>query len=243
MAKTDIEEKIEREIWEVLRQLKRDHILTTETKNIFYEVVDYPENKEYPSKDNQRKIIQKLYDAGVISIYHYHYASPKSPYNNALFAEITGAKPTIYEIKLVEEKFDDMFSKYQNKFSNTHISIDTKKKDNLYVNEEGEGIFRYKGRILPFSDNFPCKVFKVLYKLLPEGGEVTYTDLEIAIQKMIPEKKNLTKQEMRKFILTNLTDRYNGFMAVMKIRETMYDEKNLIWTKRGKAIVFNNKKQ
>jgi hypothetical protein len=239
---TEIEAKIEREIWEVLKQIKQDLILAFENQSFLYEVIEREKNKEYPSVENQRKIIDKLARLCVIKIHRKNYAPPSSPYNNSFLAEIMGTKPWSYEITIPKKEFDEFFFEYRNKFSNSPLPLEQGKPETpVYITKEAD-IFRYNGSVLPNSNTYSWRVFRALYKLLPNGGDVSYADLSKEIRAQIPEKKKLTEVEMRKFISANLTDRHNGFLNVVKIRENMPNGLPLIVAKRGKGIFFNNKK-
>jgi hypothetical protein len=240
--KLSIEEKIERETWEVLKQLKRDFFLTPKDRYVNYEVITPDGNPDYPAPADQRKIITRLEHMGALKIHQKNYFnSTPTIYETPMFGEIQGNKPKGYQLDMNENDFGKTFSEYENRFSSIAPQVTTKKPDEHYIVKDGEG-FRYKGVLLSFSDNFACKVFRALYDLAPDGGEVLYAKLEEQIQKTILEKKNLSGEKMRKFILSNLTDKHNGFLYSMNIRENMPNGKPLIWIKRGKAVVFNNKK-
>jgi hypothetical protein len=112
----------------------------------------------------------------------------------------------------------------------------------FYVTKKDDD-FYYKGLHVLASKkkNDYYKVFCALYAKLPEGGEVQYKELIAEIKSRMPEQKNKTVDEMRKFIQRNLTDRSNGFMRYAKIAETEDNGKPLISISRGSGVVFNNK--
>ncbi len=109
-----------------------------------------------------------------------------------------------------------------------------------YITKSGDD-FLYKGRHLQLSkksDHY--QVFSALYALIPLGGEIEYAKLGQEVQSRVSKAKRYTKDKLQKFLLTNLTDRSNGFMHYAKIPETEDNGKPLISVKRGIGITFNN---
>jgi hypothetical protein len=102
--------------------------------------------------------------------------------------------------------------------------------------------FYYKGDLRTLSKKPDWyKVFCALYDLIPEGGEVPYTKLGGQIKSKIKKTKNYNAKTMRKFILTNLTDKSNSFLHYANIPENEDNGKPLLYVNRGTGIVFNNK--
>ncbi len=109
-----------------------------------------------------------------------------------------------------------------------------------YITKSGDD-FLYKGKHLQLSkksDHY--QVFSALYALLPQGGEIDYGKLGQEVQSRIFKAKRYAKDRLQKFLLTNLTDRSNGFLHYAKIPETEDNGKPLISVNRGIGITFNN---
>jgi len=109
-----------------------------------------------------------------------------------------------------------------------------------YITKENDD-FRYKGRLLQLSkraDHY--QVFSALYALLPGGGEIDYGKLGQEVRSRVSKAKRYDKDRLQKFLLTNLTDRHNGFMHYAEIPETEDNGKPLISVNRGVGITFNN---
>lgn len=130
----------------------------------------------------------------------------------------------------IQEKGIDLNHKYENDNPNT-----------LYITKKNDD-FYYKGKYLDISKTAEYyQVFYSLFAKLPNGGEVSYKDLIAEIKSRMPEQKNKTNDEMRKFIQRNLTDKNNGFKRYAEIPKTEDNGKPLIAVVRGSGIVFNNK--
>lgn len=115
-----------------------------------------------------------------------------------------------------------------------------KNNSKLYITKENDD-FRYKGKLLQLSkraDHY--QVFCALYALLPNGGEIDYTKLGQEVRSRVSKAKRYDKDRLQKFLLTNLTDRNNGFMHYAEIPETEDNGKPLISVNRGIGITFNN---
>lgn len=109
-----------------------------------------------------------------------------------------------------------------------------------YITKEGDD-FRYKGRLLQLSkraDHY--QVFCALHALLPNGGEIGYIKLGQEVRSRVSKAKRYDKDRLQKFLLTNLTDRSNGFMHYAEIPETEDNGRPLISVNRGIGISFNN---
>ena len=122
-------------------------------------------------------------------------------------------------------------------------SIINKKPSNFYIIDDN-GYFKFNGlflKNLSKEANYYI-VFSALFRLLPYGGEIDYNDLIPEIKKMIPKKKNMSREEFIGFILRNLTDEHNGFLHYAKIKNQVIGGGKLIEPKRGKGIRFNNSK-
>jgi len=117
----------------------------------------------------------------------------------------------------------------------------SKKSGEFRITKTGDD-FYYKGDLRATSkDNDWYKVFCALYDLIPDGGEISYSKLGTQIKSKIRKAKNFNAEVMRKFILTNLTDRSNGFMHYAGIPATEDNSKPLLYPNRGKGIIFNNR--
>ena len=227
-----IEEKIEREIWAVLKQLKRDSILAPDGYYFKYEVVN-SKNNEYPVSPSQIKIIEKLVSQKALDIRDIYYVgSSYSPLDAAI--KMQGGRPTGFLLDIKDDVFNQVFSEYENKYS----SEETENPDNFYIIKKG-GDFIYKGKILNIGDILPYKVFSILFNLRPRGGEVSYSELGSKIKSGL---KTTSISDMNKFITTNLNDKSNGFVHYAECPEREENGRPLLSVKRGKAIVFNNKK-
>ncbi len=228
-----IEERIDLETWEVLQQIKQDFILTPEDQYVPYEVVDREANKQYPSKDNQIKIIEKLEHQKIVEV--------KKRYYLTLSIVWQGRKPQGFVLNIIEDKFNEIFEAYGKKYSD-HEAYKKDRRDEFYLTKEGDD-FYYKGGLLNLSKKGdPYKVFCALYSILPEGGEIGYEQIEKEIRSRVPKTKKYLKSQIRKFLLTNLTDRSNGFLRYAKIPETEDSGKPLLSSLRGEGIAFNNRK-
>ena len=235
----DIEEKIKRETWEVLKQLKIDMLLTPDSEHVRYDILSREDNINYPSLENQRKIINKLQSIGVLEIVRTGYLPTDMGYigSNPLL-ELQGYKPKNIIIKIKEEMFKKIFSEYEKNYS----SMDDVKNINLYITKKDDD-FYYNGLLIKRTNNNPYKVFNALYDRLQFGGEIPYKELGKDIKSLIKTTKNYTELEMTSFIQRNLTDKNNGFLHYANIKENEDNGKPLISVVRGKGIIFNNKKR
>ncbi len=110
----------------------------------------------------------------------------------------------------------------------------------LYITKKDDD-FWYKGRRLNLSKNTDYyHAFAALYAKLPEGGEISYSDLGTEIESRVFKARGKSTDEMRKFIQRNLTDRSNGFTRYASIPETEDNGKPLIEVVRSTGVVFNN---
>lgn len=111
----------------------------------------------------------------------------------------------------------------------------------FYVTKKNDDFF-YNGDILILSKSADYyKVFCALYAKLPNGGEISYPKLIDEVRGRISKTKSKSDEWVQKFIVTNLTDKSNGFMHYAVIKPTETNQKPLISVIRGKGICFNNK--
>lgn len=236
----NIEEKIELETWELLKQLKADICLTLEDQYVTYEVIEY-RNKKYPDLDNQRKIIYKLENLGILKIHKKNFFGTRTSFMEvaSMVAEYQGAKPLGFLLNIDKDKFKEIFNEYEKKYSKDDpVEIESVK---VHI-EKKDDDFYYSGKLLNISkNNDPYKVFSSLYALLPRGGEIGYEDLGKEVKSRIQKTKNYDDKKMNRFIQNNLTDKSNGFMRYAKIPNTENNGKPLIYTKRSEGLYFNNK--
>ncbi len=233
-----IEEKINEETWEVLKQLKRDFLLTPKDRYVRYEVVSVEEGSKYPWPENQRKIVDKLENLGAIKILRKNYV----PGNPLMLGGMSGLgqygfKALSINIEIVERVFEKLFSEYEKKYAVFEI-----KSSNSFYVEKRENDFFYNGIRIEIGNNDPHKVFSTLYEKLPYGGEIKYEDLGEAIKQSIKKTKNYSKDAMKSFIQRNLTDKTNGFINYGEIKQNEDNGKPLISVSRGYGIIFNNQK-
>lgn len=237
MSIVSIEERVEREIWEVLKQLKNDWILTPADEYVAYEITTQERPPKYPSNDNQVKIIHKLKSSGILKIKSENYFSVKPHILNSVL-DLPQSKPKAFFLDINDEEFERFFSDYQEKHINETDDIES----DFYINKKGED-FLYNGKILEISKTaLYYKIFCVLFNLLPKGGKISYKDFIEAIQKEVQETRNYTSPRMRKLIPANLTDKSNGFLRYAGIPEVQNNGKKILATERGKGIIFNNRK-
>jgi hypothetical protein len=137
--------------------------------------------------------------------------------------------------------------RFENSIQEKGIDLNHKfpegKPSGFYITKQ-EDDFYYKGKRLNISKNADySKTFAALYALLPEGGEVAYTDLIGEVKSRIPKLKHegRSDDDVRKFIQRNLTDKGNGFLRYAGIPETEDNGKPLIEVVRGTGIAFHNK--
>lgn len=112
-------------------------------------------------------------------------------------------------------------------------------KSELYITKS-KGYFLYKGQKIEnlSEDADYYKVFSILFDLLPDGyGLVSYATLEKKVCEHISKTKVMSQVKLRAFIQRNLTDMQNGFLRYAKITDP-----NLLKSKTGKGIEFNNQK-
>ena len=237
---TNIEEKIELEIWEVLQQLKRDILLTAQNRRTIYEVIEYHNNNGYPDLDSQRKIIYKLDDLRIINIAKKHYVNPRGSIVDSanMTFELRGDKPKGFLLDIFKDKFDEIFNEYEKKYSNNKKISG----EDFYITKNNDD-FYYKGKLLEISkDNDYYNIFCSIYALIPKGGEISYEEIAEEIKSRIKKTKNYSTEQIRKLILTNTTDKSNGFMYYANIPNTEDNGKPLLSSIRDKGIYFNNKK-
>lgn len=137
--------------------------------------------------------------------------------------------------------------RFENSIQEKGIDLNHKfpegKPSGFYITKQDDD-FCYKGKRLNLSKNADyTKTFAALYALLPEGGEVAYADLIGEVKSRISKLKHeeRTDDDVRKFILRNLTDKGNGFLRYAGIPETEDNGKPLIEVVRGTGIAFHNK--
>lgn len=142
-----------------------------------------------------------------------------------LLSEVNGGTP----LSDIEKKIKEL---NENQNDGHHFYI-TKKDDD----------FLYNGNMLILSKSADYyKVFCALYAKIPNGGEVSYSKLIDEVRGRIPKTKSKSDQWVQKFIVTNLTDKSNGFMHYAEIIDpTETNQKPLLSVIRGKGICFNNK--
>jgi hypothetical protein len=104
----------------VLKQLKRDFVLTPNNKPLIYEIVFETKNTSYPSPDDQRKIIYKLEQLEILEIIKKHYINSRGSTldgGNSAF-ELQGAKPKGFLLNIIENEFNKTFINYEQKYIN-----------------------------------------------------------------------------------------------------------------------------
>ncbi|MDE2011100.1 MAG: hypothetical protein KGI61_02895 [Patescibacteria group bacterium] len=145
--------------------------------------------------------------------------------------------------KVIHEHTHHFDNNIQEKDMVLNHRYDGTKPDSFYIIKKGDD-FYYNGLpILASKKNTDYyKVFCALYAKLPEGGKVPYKVLIAEIVSRMPEMKNKSDDEMRKFIQRNLTDKNNGFIRYADIPETEDNGHPLISVVRGSGVLFNNKK-
>lgn len=238
---TNIEEKIERETWEVLQQLKQDLLLTHKSRYVLYEVVEKHENDAYPTPNNQRKIIEKFELLGVLKIIKINYLSSEGSVIDSPIFAIQGVKPKGFLVDIIGDSFEKIFVEYEKRHSLKNTFGKNLGDIKYYITKKNDN-FSYNGKLLNLrTKNDVYKVFCSLYAHLPEGGKIDYKNLGKEIKSRIPKTKNYSEQKMRKFISANLTDRSNGFVHYAHISETEDNGKPLISTVRAEGIIFNNR--
>jgi hypothetical protein len=145
--------------------------------------------------------------------------------------------------KVVHEHTHRFENSIQEKGIDLNHKFPDSKPRGFYITKQ-EDDFYYKGKRLNISKNADYfKTFVALYALLPEGGEVAYADLIGEVKSRIPKLKHEERSDddVRKFILRNLTDKGNGFLRYAGIPETEDSGKPLIEVIRGTGIAFHNK--
>jgi hypothetical protein len=238
MTSLQIEEALEKEIWEMLKQLKIDLILTPDDEYVIYEVMKR-ETSNYPSPENQRKILNKLQSLEAIKIVRKNYLSVNNELSlsgNAF--EMQGLKPRWFFLKIIDDKFNPLFQDYGQKYSHG----DTEEIVDLYVKKIGDA-FYYNGALIQSSyKNDAFRVFSVLYDLMENGGTISYEELGKSIKNTISKTKSFSQTQMQKFIQLNLTDKTNGFIERANLKSIESNGKPLLEIERGYGIIFNNKK-
>jgi hypothetical protein len=113
--KNKIETQIDLWMWEVLKQIKKDRLLTPKENHVRYDIAIDNRPSTYPSLEDQRMIIKKLHYYGVIKVCSRHYGNPDSMFDvmTSPAKAMNGEKPTGFDIDIVEEKFNEMFSEYE----------------------------------------------------------------------------------------------------------------------------------
>lgn len=147
---------------------------------------------------------------------------------------------------VVKKVVHEHVHRFENSAQEKAIILNHKHEDNkpnmTYITQKGDD-FYYKGKYLKLSKNAEYySVFCSLYAKLPDGGEVSYKELNTEIQSRLPKTKSKTDEEMRKFIQSNLTDTSNGFVRYAKIPQSEDNGKPLIEIMRGSGVRFNNKR-
>jgi hypothetical protein len=135
--------------------------------------------------------------------------------------------------------------RFENSIQEKDIALNHKfpeqKPSGFYITKKDDD-FWHKGRRLNLSKSADYnQVFAALYAKLPEGGEISYSDLGTEIESRLFKAKGKSADEMRKFIQRNLTDRSNGFVRYASIPETEDNGKPLIEVVRNSGVRFNNK--
>jgi len=119
----------------------------------------------------------------------------------------------------------------------------TDKSNAFYLVKIGDE-FRYNNRALQLNKNtdyYHC--ICALYSISGgSGGYVDYQTLIDVILRLIPSKKMYPRNEIIKFIQTNLTTKDNGFIKKAEIKEIEDNGVPLIRVEHGTGINFNNRK-
>jgi hypothetical protein len=152
----------------------------------------------------------------------------------------TAASAEAIAQKVIHEHTHRFENSIQEKGIDLNHKFPEQKPSGFYITKK-EDDFWYKGRRLNLSKNTDYyQVFAALYAKLPEGGEISYSDLGKEIESRLFKAKGKAADEMRKFIQRNLTDRSNGFTRYASIPETEDNGKPLIEVVRSTGVVFNN---
>ncbi len=239
MIESELELKIERWKWEVLKQLKNDSIIDNEYRYFRYEVKSGTKNTTYPSPDNQIKIIKNFELKGMLEIKSRYYILANGTTTDNELWENYGFKPISLLLELKQKTFDRVFTEYEKKFPNEN-DVGITNKGEFYITKDNENYY-YKGKLLKISDNYPCNVFLILFDICGEDGFITYKDFGKEIRDRIPRKNKLTEKEMQKFIQQSITDKNNGFTHCVKIPLSISSQRKLFKAIPRKGIEFNNR--
>ena len=110
-----IEEKIDLETWEVLKQLKGDFVITPKNEPTVYEIHFGKTKTNYPSPERQIKILHLIKKMGVFNMNIQDFVGIKGSainiVNDAL--QSSGEKPKSFRLNINKNKFNRLFSKYE----------------------------------------------------------------------------------------------------------------------------------
>lgn len=138
------EQKIAKEIWFVLQQLKEDYLLTPDNKYVNYEVEHSHQNSGYPSVHNQLKIIKKLEHLQAIKVIREYFFTRRGTTIGDSFdiGKYQDVDPKGMLIDILRPKFDELYGEYSH-LSAEPITLTTEmrkyvievKDRNIWVNE------------------------------------------------------------------------------------------------------------
>lgn len=107
----DQEHKIGREICLVLERLQEDILLTPAGEFVVYEVARTHPNPDYPSAQNQLKILHKLQSLGALKIVRTSSLSPGTPAMLENVLEFYGFTPTSFVLDILPQ-FEEIYASY-----------------------------------------------------------------------------------------------------------------------------------
>lgn len=239
MKSTSIEQRIEGEIWEMLKELRNNLFLASDSKYVLYDISQRDQNSNYPSTENQRKILDKFEYLHVLKIVRKNYLSENDHFGfDNKFFELKGLKPRGVRVSIDIDKFDLIFQEYALKYSHD----ENERPVDLYITKDND-VFYYNNAMIKGSyKNDAFRVFSILYDLMTLGGRISYDDLGKGIKNAMAKTKKFPETKMQKFIQLNLTDNTNGFIKRAQIKNNGINAKSLLEIERGYGIIFNNRK-
>jgi hypothetical protein len=214
--------------------------MTPKDQPIIHEIYSDTEKSGYPSPNEQRSIIYKLESLGLFKITRENFTDQRGVLLNDIANEafkMRGAKPKGFKLKMIEDKFNETFNKFKEKYGEDNNSKDLEPK--LYITKRDQNYY-FENNLI-YIKNKKAQyviVFDVVYSLKPNGGKIEY-------EKIITQcKKRDLKNVNKKSILRALTGNDASFFKYIKDikQEPAYNVSLFVAMQNGKEIEFNNKK-
>lgn len=192
MAIDKLEEKLKRDVWWVLQEIKKEYMVTPDNQHTEFA----PTKNEAISDEDQRRALRFLVKEKVIEIVRDNF-----PMNMGIAGRSLGMKPMSYYLRILQPIFNETFKSYENKFdypehfSKPALLPPQKNKDDVVL-----GPLTYKNGGVYYKDSLlgltPQAV--KLCKLFIETPDEFISD--DTIQEAITNKSFISTENMQKIV-------------------------------------------